>query len=556
MSYSGISVREALERINAPSNGWYLPQVQRQYVWGERHKSEAYVCMLLDSLLKRYPIGGIVLWETSQKVPYRRFVENYTPGQYARQVDEGLWGASKSLVYDGQQRLQTLYSVLRNRFNGRTLFFDLIFDQSKAEADDTGFLFRDTNVVDDPRYLRMTELSILPCTDEAEVELLERSLQAAGADAHLAKLVRVNLKALWRVFVETQHKSIAYYSVRADAPSEVNEIFRRLNTGGVELGQLELVLGKIKANHHDYEEKLWSLSEKIEGMSGVQFSSQSILQFFHLIIKGTTRVDESRIVAADIEKFLAILPDGGDVLNEVFYGYLRGLFNINHVSIVPRWLAILPIAAYLLERKRRKFEWRIRALPSAELRLLHQYFILSQFCDWNTQTMVNAFTREAIGSAALGNPFPLEKVRALAVEKKRPGQLREAELLSESGLATKILMPHRAYIFHERKPQVDHIFPVNLNDATEEYKEQVDVLWNFQPMPAEVNNYKRARHPKEFFESNDGSKYWASYDFIPEMRAGQIEPDSSAIWDDYRVFLEYRKGKMVAELERLYGIQV
>ena len=26
-------------------------------------------------------------------------------------------------------------------------------------------------------------------------------------------------------------------------------------------------------------------------------------------------------------------------------------------------------------------------------------------------------------------------------------------------------------------------------------------------MPAEVNNYKRARHPREFFSSADGSKY-------------------------------------------------
>ncbi|MES0874411.1 DUF262 domain-containing protein [Sinimarinibacterium thermocellulolyticum] len=108
MSYSGISIREALDKINAPNAGWYLPQVQRQYVWGARHESETYICLLLDSLLRRYPIGGIVLWETEQKVPYRRFIGDYTPGQYAKQVDVGLWGAAKLLVYDGQQRLQTL----------------------------------------------------------------------------------------------------------------------------------------------------------------------------------------------------------------------------------------------------------------------------------------------------------------------------------------------------------------------------------------------------------------------------------------------------------------
>jgi uncharacterized protein with ParB-like and HNH nuclease domain len=107
VSYSGISIREALDKLNAPNNGWFLPEVQRQYVWGARHQLEDYVYLLLDSLLKRYPIGGVVLWETDQKVPYRQFVGDYAPGQFARLVDKGLWGASKSLVYDGQQRLQT-----------------------------------------------------------------------------------------------------------------------------------------------------------------------------------------------------------------------------------------------------------------------------------------------------------------------------------------------------------------------------------------------------------------------------------------------------------------
>lgn len=89
MSYEGISVRKALEKLNAVNNGWFLPQVQRQYVWGARHDSEDYVCLLLDSLLNRYPIGGVVLWETNTKVPFREFVKDYEPGKFARQVDEG-----------------------------------------------------------------------------------------------------------------------------------------------------------------------------------------------------------------------------------------------------------------------------------------------------------------------------------------------------------------------------------------------------------------------------------------------------------------------------------
>ena len=82
MSYQGISIREVLDKINANTNGWYLPEVQRQYVWGNRNNSEAYVCLLLDSLLQGYPIGGIVVWENSAKVPFQLFLTDYASKRF------------------------------------------------------------------------------------------------------------------------------------------------------------------------------------------------------------------------------------------------------------------------------------------------------------------------------------------------------------------------------------------------------------------------------------------------------------------------------------------
>lgn len=547
MSYDGISVREALDKLNAPNGGWYLPQVQRQYVWGARHESEEYVCLLLDSLLRGYPIGGVVLWETEQKVPYRQFIGDYVNGQYAKQVEEGLWGAFKSLVYDGQQRLQTLYSVLRHRFNGRVLHFDLLFDAGNSEADETGFLFREPAAGPEPRYLRMTELSCMRNNEEQKVELEDCALLAAGDNKQAKLLIRKNLSRLWEIFVTTNYKSIAYFLVKAETPKEVNEVFRRLNTGGIALTQLELVLGKIKAVHSDYEEKLWALSESIEKKSGgISFPSTSVLQFFHLLVKDTIRIDEGRLEESDIQHFDDALKNDAEPLTELFSGYLNGLLKINHASIVPRWLAVLPLAAYLTMRKRNGHEWRIRALPEAEIQLIHQYFILSQFCDWNTQTMINAFSREAMSAAAVGGSFPLERIRQIAVEKNRTGELHEHQLMSQPWLATKVLMRERSYVFHANKPQVDHIFPLNLAGSSEAYRDAVDVLWNFQPMPAEVNNYKRARHPKEFFLSEDGKKYWSSYDFIPDP--------NDQLWDDPQAFVNDRKAKMLEELFRQYGV--
>lgn len=549
MSYLGISVREAMDKLNAPNSGWFLPQVQRQYVWGARYESEDYVCLLLDSLLRRYPIGGVVLWETDKPVPYRRFVGDYSPGQFAHQVDEGLWGAPKGLVYDGQQRLQTLYSVLRHRFNSRVLHYDLLFDASTAESDETGFLFRDAETIPENRFLRMTEISCMRCNEEQKIDLEDRALAAADNNKNEKIRIRRNLSALWEIFVETNHKSIAYFSVQAETSKEVNEVFRRLNTGGVALTQLELVLGKIKAVQSDYEEKLWALSKNIATQSGgLEFSAASILQFFHLLIKNTIRIDEDRLDKGDIQSFQNLLQNETEPLIEFFSGYLQGLFKINHVSIVPRWLAILPIVSYLTERKRHRHNWRILTLTESEVQAIHQYFLLSQFCDWNTPTMVNAFAREAAAAGKEGIQFPLGKIRQIAKEKNRSIELYEYQLLSQPWLATKVFMPSRSYIFPDRKPQVDHIFPIGLVDQDSSYRDAVDILWNFQPLPAEVNRQKSNRHPKEFFKSNDGKMYWSSYDFIPEAE--------SNMWDNHLDFVNFRKNKMLDALEKLCGLKL
>lgn len=549
MSYDGIAIREAMERLNNLSDGWYLPQVQRQYVWGSRHDSETYVCLLLDSLLRRFPIGGVVLWKTSKPVPHREFIRDYQPGKFAHQVDEGRWGAAKSLVYDGQQRLQTLYSVLYHTFLGRVLHFDLLFDAKKAEADDSGFVFRNADAPNEARFLRMTGLMHVPCSAEEKVRLERAHVKALAADNEATELVvRSNIEALWSVFVESNLKSIAFFAVNADTPEVVNEVFRRLNTGGMALNELDLVLSSIKAIQSDYEERLWELSEKIAKQSGgISFSSASILQFFYLLVKDTTSIKSSTVSAKDVSAFQEALQNDAEPLVELFEGYLSGLFNINHASIVPRWLAVLPIAAYLAARKRGGHEWRIKALKS-EIADINRYFILSQCCDWNNQSMINPFSKLALKAGNKGEAFPLEAIRQVAVEKNRSDVLQYPQFLALRWFALKILTPGRTYIFHEDKPQLDHIFPKNLSGTADEYKEQVDVLWNIQPMPAGINNYKRARHPQEFFSSDDGNKYVKDYDFIP--------PADSRIWENHKLFLWYRRRRMRQALSLRYGLQL
>jgi hypothetical protein len=442
--------------------------------------------------------------------------------------------------------------VLRYTFNARVLHFNLLLDSDNASSDETGFFFRDKDARPDPRYLKLTELVAMRRDPSVQVELEYQRLQSLRqvdliTNMSTEKLIRRNLVELWQIFVDTNVKSIAYFPVTAEDEGQVNEVFRRLNIGGIALTQVELVLSEIKKVDPSYEEQLWKLSDEIRKRSYIEFSSAEILQFFHLMDKETIRIDASRFNSEDARRLLTGLTDQ-DALIEFFEGYLWGLFKINHASIVPRWRAILPLAIYLTALKRAGRRWRVKELTGDHVSAMNTYFLLAQFCDWSTQTMVNAFANLTANAGVAGAMVPIEAIRQIAMQKNRTGTPSYQQFVSLRWLALKVLTPGRTYVFHENKPQLDHIFPLGLADADERYKELVDVLWNLQPIPDGINNFKRARDPQEFFNSQDGAKYWQAYDFIPEPY--------SPIWDNPADFIQHREKQMRLALRELYGLEL
>ncbi len=551
MSYDGISIREAMERINRITNGWFLPQVQRQYVWGQRSESEGYICLLLDSIFKGYPIGGIVVWETEQSVPFREFMRDYYEGTHPIIVDETRWGCPKSLIYDGQQRLQTLYSVLFHRFNNQILGFDLLFNPNLkgVELDDTGFSFFKDKKSIPPTVILLPELgSFSPGNHTQKAKLEERILQGTTFTVEEKILIKSNISCLWDVFVEKNKRSIAFYKVESANESEVIEIFRRLNIGGISLTQSELVLSEIKAKHYNFEEKLWAASELIRQKTfGYHFSSAEILQFLFLQIFGSTKIDSKRITATHVDDFSNKLDQATQVMCEFFEHYLWGQFHVNHCSIVPRGQALLPLMSYLLSLKTKGHPYEIKRLTSENLRKINKYFLLSQFCDWNTQTMIGKFTEAAKASGDAGQDFPFEKISAIAELKNRPVNVFYHHFVGLPLFALKILTPNRSYLFFDASPQIDHIFPKALSDALG-YKDKADVLWNYQPLPPGINNYKRAKHPLEFFKSSEGAKFFQDYDFLPKLE--------SHIWSDYKRFIWFRHRRMRKDFKARYDLSI
>lgn len=562
MSYQGISVKEAIRRINSDEAGFFLPAVQRPYVWGSRHESEVYICKLFDSLLNKYPIGALILWNTSLEIPHREFVKDYSAVESAKMVDKGLFKRpGKYLVYDGQQRLQTLYSCLKYTFNDRVLCFDLLYDGNADidNRDTTGFFFEDKNTNLSDHQIRMNELfqeEVNRKTHYRQDILGRPALLQLKPEARA--LIETNIDNLWDIFVKTDTKSLAYFPIETSDENEVNEIFQRLNSGGMALSQSDLLFSMIKEEHYEFEEKLQRISQQLHEMThGYRFSSWDILQFIHLIVKGTIRVDPRKVNKADVGQFNDILTaDIEETLREFFVGFIWEQFHINNNGILTSKLPLLVLLIYC-------YEWRktgssLKKLPDSNLAAMKRYFIHASLANWSLQSQIDGHSRlirARLKDKSTAFPY-VDLVSDIEAKKKRHHQLQIEHLASGGWFSLKILMPHRQFSFLDGagtgrlKPEIDHIFPAALENQTADYYKTVNQIWNMQPVRGDINNFKRRKHPRDFFSAPDGKQYLAQYDFLPSVDV------SAPVWSDLDQFIEKRKAQMINFFNNQYGFQV
>lgn len=200
--YTSISIKEALEKINNDSDGWFLPKIQRKYVWGSRYEGEKYICKLFDSIIREYPIGGIILWKTNEKIPYRNFLTDYSENITPDVAPQSKWGSVvRSFVYDGQQRLQTLYSCLKFKFNNKVLTYNLLYDLENPDEDqETGFSFQEISNPLEWNYLCLNSIIDKPHSEKSDFKSNFR-LKYSHENNYNERLVENNLDKLWDIFV-------------------------------------------------------------------------------------------------------------------------------------------------------------------------------------------------------------------------------------------------------------------------------------------------------------------------------------------------------------------
>ena len=88
-----MKVSEAIDSI--AKRDIVLPEFQREYVWTREQAKQ-----LIVSMVRGYPVGGILLWKTDQPPELKNI----------KKLPEKL--GTVGLLLDGQQRLTTLHLLI------------------------------------------------------------------------------------------------------------------------------------------------------------------------------------------------------------------------------------------------------------------------------------------------------------------------------------------------------------------------------------------------------------------------------------------------------------
>jgi len=264
-----------------------LPAIQRNFVW-----SESKIRILMDSILRGYPIGIVLMWETYKDIQFRQFENVYKDSTKPLFLDNGS-GKKLKFVLDGQQRLQSLYLALYGQYNGQYLYFDVLSGQHSDDFEEEKYLFyfmskdeaedrnqaiiefvsdcEDTQNDEEGSYFYYKVSDLFNMDVSAKQKFRKEITKLLELDEDEELRLETNLARLDEVFTKEQNilktsiidENQPPNSLSRQTESDVLEIFVRINRQGTSLSRSDLIFSMLKLNWKDSATALPEFVDKI-----------------------------------------------------------------------------------------------------------------------------------------------------------------------------------------------------------------------------------------------------------------------------------------------------
>ncbi|CCJ05599.1 DUF262 domain-containing protein [Methylocystis sp. SC2] len=528
-----MKISRALEKID--EHQLFVPAFQREYVWKRDDAKQ-----LIDSLIKQYPTGTMLTWETANP-PELKGLHKYSEKQ----------GAVRILL-DGQQRITTLYMLVRGEIPPYYTASEILNDTRglyvNVETLELAYHSK-TKMENDPRWQNITDIFRRKIRAKDIVRELEKKGETVSRERD--DVMDDNTRAIENILDhEFPEQTIP---VRASV-REAIDIFYKVNASGVSLTDAELALAQISGYWPEardtFKKKLNELAEK-----GFVFK----LDFIVYVLLGCLYHLGSEMKKLHDAENDAQLRAAWKLLDGQVLDYVASLMRshafVDHTDEINSVYALVPITVYCFGKGGAH-------LNDAEIRKLVKWFYYSQIRTRYVSQLPQKLDRDLRTIKESKNPF--DELLAV-IEEERRLEITPDEFVGRSishplfGLLRWYLKSRNAVCFttgvalrqamgKKYVLENDHIFPYSKLKAQGFGQENrlkyslAQELTNRAILTQIANRAKSA---------TDAKSYLADVkERFPDSLALQCVPEDPALWEiqNYELFLQTRRATLASNL--------
>lgn len=535
-----MKINQILDKID--ENQLFVPAFQREYVWKRQDAKD-----LIHSLIKDYPVGTMLTWDTNSPPELK--------GSWKYNEKQG----TVKILLDGQQRITTLYLLIRNKIPPYYKASEILNDPRGlyVNISDLDLQYHKPTIMDNnPYWINITDIF----QKKIRTRDVIRELEKNGLEISREEEDKIDDRI--HIIDSIPDKEFLEQPVPIKASlKEAIDIFYIVNASGVNLTDAELALAQISGYWPEARELFKKKLELLKA-DGFNFSLDFII-YCLLGVLHNMGSDMTKLHSKDNKEELK---EAWKRLDENIFDYLINLLRsqayVDHLKEINSVYALVPMVLYV-------FKKGTESLTQTEIKKMIKWFYYSQIRQRYISQLPQKLDKDLGIVSRSSNPFD-EMLNIIKLE--RPLEISSDEFIGV-GISNALYSMMRWY-FKSRnavclttgigirqnmgkkyKLEWDHIFPYSVlktvgygRNNRHKYSLAQEVT-NRVVLTQVANRRKSNKQAKDYLSSVKQN--------YPKALDLQSIPEDESLWelDKFEEFLLVRRKKLAKELNKfLEGI--
>jgi len=527
-----MKIDQILDKID--ENHLFVPAFQREYVWKKDDAKK-----LVASLIREYPTGTLLSWET-----------NNPPELKGKHKYDARQGAVR-LILDGQQRITTLYMLIRGEIPPYYTPADITNDPRGLYVNVTNLdlqYYKKNIMQNNPNWLNVTDIFQRKIHERDVINNI-RDIQG-DLSREEEDIISNNFRAVENIpRLEFIEQSIP---VKASL-KEAIDIFYIVNDSGVNLTDAELALAQISGYwpeaREEFKSKLKDL-EKDGFVFNLDFIIYCLLAVMYTLGSDMTKLHDSE----NDQKLRNVWLKLRDEVLDYTVNILRSQAYVDHSKEINSVYALVPIVYYAYQKE--------GDLSQGEIKKVIKWFYYSQLRQRYVSQLPQKLDKDLKIVERSKNPFD-ELINIIKLE--RPLEIYPEEFIGV-GVSNPLYSLMRWY-FKSRDAicfttgigirqnmgkkyalEWDHVFPYSLlkergYGMNNRHKYALAQEITNRVVLTQLANRRKSNKLPENYLADIKKKF-------PNALKLQSIPQDEKLWkmDRFEVFLEERREMLAQEL--------